>query len=195
VDADIALAEVLLVPLYVAEAVPLGTLWIVAEDEGHFDGGHAGVMSEFAAVVGMAVNMIRTEQRPHEALEQQELLTKEMNHRVKNLFTITQGMIHAVAPSASTPREMSQILSGRLHALADAHSLVRRTFTDARSAGPNYCSAARRGRRIGPVQDVAHWSGWANMPPTDLRSFATNSQQTPRYGALLSEEGFDQISW
>src|SRR5277367_5061165 len=35
-DANITVPEVLLVPLYIRGKIPLGTLWIVADDEGHF---------------------------------------------------------------------------------------------------------------------------------------------------------------
>jgi hypothetical protein len=49
--------ELLLVPLYLGGKVPLGTLWIVADEEGHFDSGHARVMTEVASFVGIALRM------------------------------------------------------------------------------------------------------------------------------------------
>ena len=58
-DANIIVPEVLLVPLYFGGTEPLGTLWIVAEEAGHFDRGHARVMTELAAFVGIALRMIR----------------------------------------------------------------------------------------------------------------------------------------
>ncbi len=47
-EAGVVCPEVLLVPLYMAHGQPLGTLWIVAEETGHFDAGHAGVMQELS---------------------------------------------------------------------------------------------------------------------------------------------------
>ena len=129
-DADISLAECLLVPLFIGGKEPLGTLWIVSQNEGHFDSGHARVMTELAGFAGIAVSMVKHEQTLKQTLEQQESLTREMAHRVKNLFAITDGLIHVSAKAASTPAEMSEILSGRMHALAEAHSLVRRSFDD-----------------------------------------------------------------
>jgi two-component sensor histidine kinase len=125
-DADIVVPEVLLVPLYLGGTTPLGTLWIVSETEGHFDRGHARSMTELAAFVGIALRMLQTEQRLQSALDDQSTLTKEMSHRVKNLFAITDGMIRISARNASTKEEMAQALSGRLHALASAHTLVSR---------------------------------------------------------------------
>src|SRR5665213_4173937 len=64
-----------------------------------------------------------TERKLHE--EQQELLLKEMDHRVKNLFAIVGGMVTLSARSASTPKELAQTVQGRLGALASAHQLIR----------------------------------------------------------------------
>jgi PAS domain S-box-containing protein len=72
-DANIVVPEVLLVPLYLGGKVPLGTLWIVSDREGHFDSGHARAMTELAAFVGVALRMVRgNEQRLNQALEARE---------------------------------------------------------------------------------------------------------------------------
>jgi two-component sensor histidine kinase len=127
-DADIALPEVLLVPLYLGSKEPLGTLWIVSDQEGHFDSGHARVMTELAGFVGIALRMLKTEKRLREALDEQEILTREMSHRVQNLFAVTDGMIRLSARSTITSGELAEVLSGRLHALSNAHALVRNSF-------------------------------------------------------------------
>jgi len=141
-EAGIALPECLLVPLYIGGKMPLGTLWIVSPSEGHFDSGHARIMTELAAFAGMALRMVRTEERLQQAFDrqeqltvEQETLTKEMGHRVKNLFSIVGGMIRVSARAATTPTEMEESLAGRLAALAAAHAVVRRTFDDKGSAG------------------------------------------------------------
>jgi two-component sensor histidine kinase len=59
------------------------------------------------------------------AEEQQRLLMRELNHRVKNLFAITSGMVALSARSARTPQEMGQTLRGRLDALVRANDLIR----------------------------------------------------------------------
>jgi PAS domain S-box-containing protein len=70
-DANIVVPEVLLVPLYLGGKVPLGTLWIVSDREGHFDSGHARAMTELATFVGIALRMVRSEQRLNQALAAQ----------------------------------------------------------------------------------------------------------------------------
>jgi PAS domain S-box-containing protein len=63
-----------------------------------------------------------TQQR--RAQEQQQLLLREMNHRVKNLFTIASSLVSLSARSATTPRELASHVVARLAALARAHELT-----------------------------------------------------------------------
>ena len=57
--------------------------------------------------------------------EQQGLLLRELDHRVKNLFAIVGGMVTLSARSATTPKDMAETIHGRLGALASAHQLIR----------------------------------------------------------------------
>lgn len=127
-DTGVDIPEVLLVPLHVHGKEPMGTLWIVAGVEGHLNREHARIATELASFVGIALRMLTTEQRLQSALEQQETLTKEMNHRVKNLFSISEGLVRLTTKAASTKEQLAEMLIGRFHALAGAHALVRRNF-------------------------------------------------------------------
>lgn len=60
-----------------------------------------------------------------EAQEHERLLLREMNHRVKNLLAVMDGMIAMSARSALTARDMSNSLRGRLRALIEAKELAR----------------------------------------------------------------------
>jgi PAS domain S-box-containing protein len=77
------------------------------------DGTHQGAVCTFIDI---------TERR--RAQEQQNLLLQELNHRIKNLFAITSGMIALSARSATTPKEYAANVQGRLDALALAHELI-----------------------------------------------------------------------
>ena len=74
--------------------------------------------------------MLQIESRVKQALDHQEVLAKEMSHRVKNLFAIVDGLIGLSARGVSSKEELAQVLSGRVRALADAHGLVRHSFSD-----------------------------------------------------------------
>jgi PAS domain S-box-containing protein len=62
--------------------------------------------------------------------EQQNLLIREMSHRVKNLFAVTSGVVALSARSAATPQDMAQAIQGRLAALTRAHELTRPGLID-----------------------------------------------------------------
>ena len=59
------------------------------------------------------------------AQEQQNLLLREMSHRVKNLFAVASGLVTLSARSARTPADMAEAFRERLGALARAHGLTR----------------------------------------------------------------------
>lgn len=201
--ANIVVPEVLLVPLYVGGKEPLGTLWIVADKEGHFDRGHARAMAELAAFVGIALRMLNSERLLSAALEQQETLAKEMSHRVKNLFAMTAGMVRFSEKAASTPAEMAQILTGRLHALAEANAMVRRTFSD--HATPATADLAEVVDKIMRPHAPRHRQHFvAKGPSVRLGEHATNglalvlhelATNAVKYGALKAEQGSVELSW
>ena len=64
------------------------------------------------------------------AEEQQRLLLREMDHRVKNLFALAGGVVALSARSATTPQALSSALRERLAALAKAHALTLRPFSE-----------------------------------------------------------------
>jgi len=59
-----------------------------------------------------------------QAEEERQLITRELHHRVKNLFAVAGGMVALTARSARTPEEMAETLQGRLDAMARAHELI-----------------------------------------------------------------------
>ncbi len=64
-----------------------------------------------------------SDRRRHD--EQQELLLREMDHRVKNLFAIAESIVFLSVDSATSPKGLAATVQGRLAAMASAHSLVR----------------------------------------------------------------------
>ena len=63
-----------------------------------------------------------TERR--KAQEQNELLFREMDHRIRNLFALAGGVVTLSARSADSPKELVSIIRDRLDALARAHALT-----------------------------------------------------------------------
>ena len=91
------------------------TRWIAAKGKCYFENGEA------VRYIGTVLDI----ERAKKSEELQEVLLREMDHRVKNLFAIVSSMTALSARSARTPQEMSQSLRGRLDALSRANDLVR----------------------------------------------------------------------
>jgi two-component sensor histidine kinase len=205
-DADVSCPEVLLVPLYIAHGEPLGTLWIVSEHEGYFDSGHARIMRELASFTGIALAMLRDQQRLKDAVRQREILAAEMSHRVKNLFSIVSAMIHVSKRSAASAADMANILSGRLQALAAAHALVRPSFGI--GTGEPLQSTASMKTVIRAILKPYEVEGATRLtlegPEISLGSRATTglalvihefATDAAKYGAFVGDEGRVTVSW
>jgi two-component sensor histidine kinase len=198
-DANISVPEVLLVPLAVKDSDAIGTLWIVSREKGHFNSGHARAMTELATFAGMALRMIQSEERLSLALVRQETLAREMSHRVKNLFAIMAGMIRITARNSATKDELVETLSARLRALADANSLVRRTFGSGEFAGVNFGELIDRVLRPyenartsmnGPELSIGEQA--INNLALVFHELATNAA---KYGALRTDTGLLSVQW
>lgn len=63
-----------------------------------------------------------SERRRTEA--RQQLLLQEMNHRIKNLFTLASSIVRLSCERAETATQLAEIVSARLEALARAHALT-----------------------------------------------------------------------
>jgi PAS domain S-box-containing protein len=58
------------------------------------------------------------------AAERQTLILREMNHRIKNLFALTAGLVMLSARGTASIEDLIADLSGRLASLARAHQLT-----------------------------------------------------------------------
>ena len=68
------------------------------------------------------------------AQEQQRLLLREMNHRVKNLFTLAGGVVALSTRSARTVQELAEAVRARLGALSRAHDLTLPSISEGEEA-------------------------------------------------------------
>ncbi len=141
------------------------------------------------------------------AEEQQHLLIREMDHRVKNLFALASSVVSLSARSASTPAELASAVRDRLNALAQAHALTVPSISEASGrteqtttlhrlietilAPYHNCSDNRQPRAtiVGP--DIPIGGAAVTSFALLLHEFATNAA---KYGALSIAEGVLDIS-
>ena len=151
---------------------------------------------------GAVCNFIDISERK-QAEEARQLLLRELNHRVKNLFSIASGMVNMTARTAKNTDEMARALSGRLLALARAHELIRSAITpDAHPA-----KTARLLELVSAVvaphvsgRDQLHIDGPdIEIGPTAATSLALVLHElgtnAAKYGSLSAAEGRLDVSW
>ncbi|TNC49551.1 PAS domain S-box protein [Rubellimicrobium rubrum] len=140
----------------------------------------------------------------HRAEEARQLLVEELDHRLKNLFTIAAGMVNMTARTARSPAEMASALSGRLLALSRAHNLIRAAVKASAKGGesarladlvgvvvePYLEAGADRVRVDGPALRAGPKA--ATSLALVLHELATNAA---KYGALSNPEGSLEVTW
>ena len=140
--------------------------------------------------------------------KQQELLLKEMDHRVKNLFAVVGGMVTLSSRSATTPGELAATVEGRLGALANAHQLIRPRISVAQAitrettlgelvrtvlapyTDPAGTSDSARTEIYGP--EIAVGAQAATNVALVVHELTTNAA---KYGALSVPGGRVRVSW
>jgi two-component system CheB/CheR fusion protein len=142
--------------------------------------------------------------------QQQELLLRELDHRVKNLFAVVGGMVTLSARSSATPKEMAERVHGRLGALASAHMLVLQE----RAGGGRKTASTRATLEelvravLAPYIDPSRNEGDPRVeidgPEVAVRGDAATSlalvihelaTNAAKYGALSIAGGHLHISW
>ncbi|TFF17227.1 GAF domain-containing protein [Jiella endophytica] len=139
-----------------------------------------------------------------QVVETRQLLVRELNHRVKNLFAVVSGMIGMTARHTRTPAEMAKALRGRVSALAQAHELIRPAVTQEEIGQPDVSLQNLVASLIephlthendqitieGPAISLGA-NGSTNLAMV-LHELATNAA---KYGALSAPQGRLVVRW
>lgn len=135
---------------------------------------------------------------------ERELVSKELDHRIKNLFALTQGLIGLTAREADTVQAFSESLRGRLSALNESHGLIRATERkDKASAKPSLQAMLRK--LTAPYQAAANLDRIAidgddiALDPDKVTPFALMFHElvtnAAKYGALRDSDGVLKVSF
>ena len=100
-----------------------GVLEVDSADPGQFDEADAHFLAGFAGLLGIAIERQQADAELQAALEHQELLTREMSHRVKNSLTSVVGLLRVQARSAQSEdvKNALEDASARVATIAQVH--------------------------------------------------------------------------
>ena len=107
---------------------PYGVLEVDSRSEGEFSVNDISFLQGAANILGMAIERQRMEANLRAALERNQLLLKEVNHRVNNSLALVASMLHL--KSATVDDEVKVHLdeaSSRITAIARAHQRLYQT--------------------------------------------------------------------
>jgi two-component sensor histidine kinase len=105
------------VPIHAPTGEPIGSFCAIDSQPRGWTSRDVSVLTDLAA-------MVETELLLRHERDAMQRLAREMNHRVKNLFSVVGGMIALTARSADSPADMARRLQGRLSALDLAHARI-----------------------------------------------------------------------
>jgi PAS domain S-box-containing protein len=133
-----------------------------------------------------------------QAEEQKSMLIQEMDHRIKNLFTLANSVVLLSVRSVETPAELATTVSARLTSLAQAHALTvpngfrsEQTTTLHTLIKKNFVPYATNGEMTQPRvnitgPDLSIAGNSVTSFALLLHEFTTNAA---KYGALSMVEG------
>jgi PAS domain S-box-containing protein len=128
------------------------------------------------------------------AQERQELLTQEIHHRTKNIYSVVQAVISRSFADKRTVKEAEQAVLSRLHSLAQTHVML----IDKDWQGADIAEVVRT--EMNPYADRTTIEGptivlnakAAQNFALAVHELATNAA---KYGALSNQSGRVHISW
>jgi PAS domain S-box-containing protein len=132
-----------------------------------------------------------------EAENTRQLLTRELNHRVKNTLASVQAIAQQTLRNTKDPEEFARRFSGRIQSLARVHALL----TEATWQGADLRELIRDQLLHGTVDEtrLTAWGPAVHLRPqmavhlaVMLHELGTNSI---KYGALSAPKGWVTINW
>ncbi len=140
----------------------------------------------------------RVRQQLGDLLAQQNLLAAEVDHRMRNMFTILSGLVTMSQRHASSPVELGDSLRSRISAMGRSHSVLRGAINGEAATLVETVKAA-----VAPFETSANRFAISGPPLTPsgpamlsisliLNELATNAV---KYGALAAESGKVIVQW
>ena len=143
------------------------------------------------------VGTVRDITAEKEAERHRQLLTGELEHRIKNTLAVVQAIVSQSLRNVATPAEARDAIGERLRTLSHAHDVLTRTSWTAASLmtiidGATRLLGTQSDRLLIKGRDVQLSAKAALAFSMSLHELATNAA---KYGALANEVGHVEFTW
>jgi two-component sensor histidine kinase len=180
------------------KAGPFGVLEVDAREHRDFDEDDVNFLQSYAHLLAGAIDRLKTQRKLTEAADRNEVLARELQHRVKNILAIVRALSRQTVAQSNSLEEYSQAFEGRIEALARTQNLV------ALSPGGliNLRDLARDELKAHGAEDTdkIEVSGPDLLLPPRIAQvvglvFHELSTNAMKYGALASASGRIALAW
>lgn len=184
--------------LETAEGLPLGTVCVLDYKPRELTEEQAFTLRALARQVMTQLELRRALAAQQRAREQQQLLIRELHHRVKNTLATVQAIMGSTARSSSSMEQFQQAFIGRIASLGKTHSLLTEERWQTVSLHELVCLELEpyddatgkriqiRGQYVELAPDLAVPIGMA------IHEMTTNAV---KYGALSEFGGVITVTW
>ena len=121
---DLNVIAYLGIPLLSPDGEPLGSFCAIDSKPRDWSDEDVATMTDLAKTVETEISLRLALEDARKSARERDMILREMNHRVKNLFAMVSGMVGLTARDSETPKEMAKQLRGRINALSEAHALI-----------------------------------------------------------------------
>jgi NO-binding membrane sensor protein with MHYT domain/two-component sensor histidine kinase len=143
-----------------------------------------------------AAAFVRDMAAAKKAAEYQNLLIAELDHRIKNVLARVVAVVHSTREGSRSMTELVEKLEGRIHSMADAHSLL----SGGRWQGVGLVDVVRHelapyakaGNTLIDGPDVVMTADATRAVAMVLHELVTNAA---KYGALSTSNGKVSVRW
>jgi two-component sensor histidine kinase len=177
---------------------PFGVLEVDARQRRDFDSDDIAFLQNYANLLAGAIERVRLHDHLSQSAREQNLLARELGHRVKNVLSVVQAITLLTTTRGRSARDFQEAVVGRIQALATAESLIfedHGDVVDMRRIAHDILAphdAGRPGAITMEGEPIDLPARKSRMLGLVIHELATNAA---KYGALSSRNGKVRLGW